>query len=79
MIHSIQNLRKEKQLKYNDRITLYIKTESQTLKQNIEDFGDLIKKEVLAKEISFQPIDTERPYSVKIEGEKAELALTTVS
>lgn len=50
LISKVQNLRKEKDFDVADRITLYYESNS-LLEKVIKDFGDMIKKETLSKEI----------------------------
>lgn len=52
LIRQIQILRKEANFRVEERISVSLKTESQTLKAVIEKYTDRIKTEVLAKELS---------------------------
>ena len=67
LISKVQNLRKEKNFEIMDRINLYISSDEYVLSV-IEEYKDMIKKEVLALEIVNKD---NLPYEVDLNGNKA--------
>ena len=69
VIRQVQNLRKEANLEMEDRITLYLPTESAELRQAIEKHRDYIASETLTVQWASVPLDGSPTANVKIEGQ----------
>ena len=77
IVRNVQNLRKEAGLEIDDRIRVGLVTESASLRSAIGAFGDYIRAETLAIEITPEPLgQTATRKDVKIGGEPLGLALT---
>ncbi len=77
VIRHIQQLRKELDLKVDDRINLSLSTKDGELKVAINSHLDLIKSETLAAELSDQSTDGPRP--VAIDGKELEVGVERAS
>ncbi len=55
LIRSIQDLRKKRQLRFTDRITLFIATESEVVQRAIEEHRVFISRETLAENLQLVP------------------------
>ncbi len=75
IIRAIQEKRKSEGFEISDRISIEYATDSEDIKKSIEQFGDMIKTEVLGESVIYnsglQTADTE----IEIEGEKLVLKL----
>lgn len=74
LIHHVQALRKEHDLAYEARITLYVAT-SDALKSVIEHQREIIERECLVKELMFELPSDVTTTDVKVEEHIAKLAL----
>jgi isoleucyl-tRNA synthetase len=79
LVHAIQNLRRDRECEYTDRIELGIVTESAELRRAITQFAEFIQAETLALRILFEPSAGSEPIEVKIAGEKVLLYLRRIS
>ncbi len=76
IVRNVQNLRKEAGLEINDRIRVGLVTESASLRSAIGAFGDYIRSETLAIEITPGPLgETATHKDVKIGGESLRIEL----
>ena len=76
VIRQVQDLRKNADLQMEDRIVLYLGTDSEKLKPAIEAHRDYIAAETLTKEWSDQPLgDEASTATVKIDGQPLVIAL----
>ena len=77
-IRVIQDLRKEQDCEFTDKIDIGLVTESEDLQAAVEHFRDYIAGETLAASISFQAIDGLEPMTVNIGGHEAHVYLRVV-
>ncbi len=56
IVRNVQNLRKDAGLEMQDRIGLSVVTNLPAIRQALEQFGEYIRRETLAIELSFQPM-----------------------
>lgn len=75
LIRYIQNVRKEAGLEVEDRISLFVETESPEVNEAIETHRELIVSETLAEEFGEVPADAHET-TVKIEGLEVKIALS---
>ncbi len=66
LVRAIQDVRKDKDCEFTDRIEVGVVTESSEVRQAVELFHDYIKEETLAERISLEPIDGIDQVDVKI-------------
>lgn len=74
VVRQVQALRKSAGLNVDDRIVLHIESGDALVQQAVEKFGDVIKAETLAVELSGEP--QEHAVDVKVEGEKVKISLS---
>jgi len=77
-IRVIQDLRKEQDCEFTDKIDIGLVTESEDLQAAVEHFRDYIAGETLAASISFQAIDGLEPMTVNIGGHESHVYLRVV-
>ncbi|HQU42904.1 MAG: isoleucine--tRNA ligase [Planctomycetia bacterium 21-64-5] len=70
LVHAVQNLRKEKNCQFTDRIMLSIVTDSADVRRAIDGFGDYIRSETLAVAIRNSALAAEEPTTVDVAGQK---------
>ena len=76
VVRHIQELRKQADLEMEDRIVLYLHTESAALRAAIEKHRDYIAAETLVKEWSNKPLDGEvHQTDVKVDGQALRIEL----
>ena len=66
LVRAIQDVRKDKDCDFTDRIEVGIVTESPEVRQAVEFFHDYIKEETLGLRVSLEPIDGVDPIEVRI-------------
>lgn len=74
LVRHVQNLRKTSGLNVDDRIVLHVESGSTLVQQAVADFGDVIKQETLAVELSDEPQEHHAP--VKIDGLEVAISLS---
>jgi isoleucyl-tRNA synthetase len=79
LIHAVQNLRKQLDCEYTDRIHLALVTEDESLRHAAEQFADYLKEETLATELTFEPLEGSEPAEVKIGGSIVQLHARVVN
>ena len=80
IVRNVQNLRKEAGLDIADRITLSLVTESEELREAIDQCRDYVAGETLAIDIASNALDGESARSVvKIHGQPVTIALMKAS
>lgn len=74
LVRHVQNLRKTSGLNVDDRIVLHIQSADTLIQRAVDDFGDVLKQETLAVELSPQP--QEHHASAKIDGVEIAISLS---
>ncbi|HVI69801.1 MAG TPA: isoleucine--tRNA ligase [Magnetospirillaceae bacterium] len=74
LVRHIQNLRKNAGLNVDDRIVLHIESGNTLVQRAVADFGNVIKQETLAVELSDQPQEHHAP--AKIDGLEVSVSLS---
>ncbi len=74
LVRYVQNLRKTSGLNVDDRIVLHIESGDALVQEALAGFGDVIKQETLAVELSGEP--QEHAVDAKVEGVAVKLSLT---
>lgn len=75
IVRSVQALRKESKLEVADRIKLYYQSNDELIAKVFSEFGNYIKTETLAKEIS---VSSEAKNAININGKQISIGLTKV-
>jgi isoleucyl-tRNA synthetase len=78
LVHAIQNLRKEKDCQFTDRVVIGVATDSDALNRAVDAFADYIKSETLAVEIRYEALPGVEAVVVDLAGNKIELYLMVV-
>jgi isoleucyl-tRNA synthetase len=73
LVHAVQNLRKEKNCQFTDRVVIGIVTDSDEVLRAVHDFADYVKSETLAVEIKCEAISSVEPVAVELAGHKVTL------
>jgi isoleucyl-tRNA synthetase len=76
MIRNIQSLRKKSNFNVDDRIEVYYQTTSLELEKMMNEMGEMIGKEVLAKNLENTKTDAEGEEEFDIDGEKISIGLS---
>jgi isoleucyl-tRNA synthetase len=80
VVRFVQNLRKDAGLEMEDRIALYLGTESTTLRQAIAAHQAYIGAETLTAQWANQPLDGEaKGVEVKVEGQPLRIELQKIT
>ena len=79
LVRVIQDIRKDKDCDFTDRIEVGIVTESAEVLQAVEMFQDYLTKETLANQISSGPIDSAEPAAAKIGGFEVSIHVKVLS
>jgi isoleucyl-tRNA synthetase len=76
VVRNVQSLRKEAGLEMQDRIRLSLASDSPEVRSAIEQFGEYIRRETLARELHLAPLPSELAQTeVRIDGEAVRIAL----
>jgi len=79
LVHSIQNLRRDRGCEYTDRIELGIVTESEELHRAVKRFADYIQSETLCARLTDTPLAADRePLETKVAGHNVLVYLQTL-
>ena len=77
IVRNVQNLRKKAGLEIEDRISLSLATESESLRTAIDLFGGYIRRETLAVELSLGDLGSETAHvDIRIDGQSLRIALS---
>ncbi|HEY1784915.1 MAG TPA: DUF5915 domain-containing protein, partial [Pirellulales bacterium] len=79
LVHAIQNVRRDKDCNYTDRIEIGLVSEDAGLLADIRQFADYIQTETLGIRLVFVPIDGVEPQSIKLGSAAVLLYLKVVS
>jgi len=79
LVHAVQNRRKEMNCQYTDRIALGIETDSQQLRAAAERFGDYVRAETLAVQLTLGGLPNAQPAPVKLGDHQAVLYVKVVA
>jgi isoleucyl-tRNA synthetase len=66
LVHAIQNVRKDKNCQYTDRIQVGIETDDAAIRAAVAQFADYIASETLATRLVAEPLPGVEPIEVKI-------------
>jgi isoleucyl-tRNA synthetase len=66
VVHVVQGRRRDINCKYTDRIRVGVATDSAEIKAAVEQFGDYIRGETLAIDLSFEPLAGVDPFDIAI-------------
>ncbi len=79
LVRVIQDVRKDKDCAFTDRIEVGVVTELAELKNSVEMFNDYLAKETLAEKFSFGPINNVEAINVQIGEAQVELFVQVIS
>ena len=79
LVHAIQNRRKEIGCQYTDRIVVGVVTDDTELRSAIEQFADYIRRETLASQLRYEPVQGSEPVSLKLDGRPVALHVAIAS
>lgn len=71
-VHSVQNIRKDLNCKYTDRITLAVVGDDEVIAA-IRQFADYVKGETLAVAVTFEPIAGVEPIEISVGGKAVQV------
>lgn len=77
-VHTVQNVRKDENCQYTDRIDLGVVTDSAELREAIQKFVDYIRSETLAVALRFEPLPGVTPTRHEIGEHMVEIYLRVV-
>ncbi|MDA7977588.1 MAG: isoleucine--tRNA ligase [Pirellulales bacterium] len=75
IIRAVQDHRKELKLEYTDRIHVGLVTDTEEIRDAVEQFRDYIMQETLALRIDFESIENTEPTTVKIAGSDVTISI----